>query len=201
MHRGSKDIEDELKFKDTGEYEVLVSRNDTDHMIFSSASSSTKPIGYNALNWVKEQVGKIQELTFSNFIESVGRWYKSDENNISDKMVAMKDSEIVLGNVSNIDDLITDTNIFSDQDALALNHVPLLSNESTIDFVSTNNAFNMNGILILANLLVRMMNPVHDTSDTHETTINNNIVDLGHAHRLAYSSYAPVIGENAEYTE
>lgn len=144
-YRGHQDIEVALKFKDTTEHEVLVSSDDTEYMMFSSASSA-KPIGYNALNFLKSQVGKIQGLTLSNFIESVHRWYKSDENNIADKEP-----------VSNLDSLMTGTNIFSNQDALALNHVPLLSNDSATDLVSTNPTLNINGTLMLANLVVRMM--------------------------------------------
>lgn len=194
-YRVHKDIEGALKFKDTTEHNVLVSSDDTEHMMFSSASRA-KPIGYNALNFLKSQVGKIQELTLSNFIESVHRWYKSDEHNISDKEP-----------VSNLDILMTGTNIFSNQDALALNHVPLLSNDSATDLVSTNPTFNINGTLMLANLVVRMMNPVTQkmtandtTSNTNEITVDNNVVDSEHAHRLAYSSYAPVIERHIEDT-
>lgn len=204
-YRGYQDIEVELKFKDTTEHEVLVSSDDTDHMMFSSA----KPIGYNALNFLKSQVGKIQELTLSNFIESVHRWYKSDDHKISEEIIVMKDSNIVLDNVSNLDDLMLDTNILSSQAALALNNVALLSNEYRQDLVSTtNNAFNINGTLMLANLVIRMITPVTQemtandtTSNTHEITVDNNVVEPEHAHRLAYSSYAHDIEENGEYTE
>lgn len=195
-HRGDKDIEGALKFQDNAEHEVLVSREDTEHML-SSSTSIAKPIGYNALNWVKEQIGKMQELTLYNCIESVHRWYKGDEINIQTPTVVMKDSEIVLGNVSNLDDLMMDTNM----NDVELKHVPLLSNDSTTDLVSTNPVFNINGTLMLANLVVRMMNPVHDntTSNTiNDTTFNNQVVDLEYAQRLAYNGYTPNIDGNED---
>lgn len=41
----------------------------------------------------------------------------------------------------------------------------------------------------------------HDTtSNTNEITVDNNVVDSEHAHRLAYSSYAPVIERHIEDT-
>lgn len=185
-YRMHKDIEVACQFKDTTEHEVLVSSDDTDHIMFSSASS-LKPIGYNALNFLKSQIGKIQELTLSNFIESVHRWYKSDENNISDKEP-----------VSNLDSLMTGTNIFSNQDALALKPFPLLSNDAATDLVSTNPTFNINGTLMLANLVVRMMHKGGNNTRDPETIISNDTVNSEYAHNLAYNSYKPAIDGNED---
>lgn len=149
----------------------------------------------SAANIKTAETHMIDEVTHHKHGHHHGEGHNKAKRHIDKQQIETHD------HISNKDTLITDTNTLNNLDTLTLNHVPLLSNESTLNLFSTNNEPNINGTLMLANLVVRTMNPVHNETTASGTTINNGTVDSEHAHKLAYSSYAPAIEENVEDIE